>query len=289
MLTGHRRTGGTLAELLVAMTLAGIVLGAATSTLLRQQRIFAALRRTASEDTQLRASLGALSVELAALGAGTGDLAEGQATDTAVQLRSLVATGLACGDAMSSATFVGGIDGDAGALSGAAPRVGDSLWWFGGSPPEWLGRRIVASDSVAAPCPLTGGPSGPARRLVIAEPDSIGYGTPVRVTRPARYGFYRSGDGSWQLGVREWVDVTGRFASPQPIAGPFLMRAGKVRTGFRYFDARGMELGIDGDVIPSGRVARVRITVMGADSSTGGGTATSRDSLDVALQVGAGP
>lgn len=278
------RRGVTLAELLVALALAAIVLGAATSTLLRQRRTAFSLDHAARGDAQLRAAIGAVGAELGMLTAGSGDIAAGQASDTAVQLRSVVVSGLACGDAVGSATFAAEGDGSAGVLLGAAPRGGDTLWWFGGEPGAWRGRRIVGSDSVWAPCPLGGGASGPARRVVIAEPDSIAYGTALRVTRPVRYTFYRSGDGSWQLGVRDWIDAAGRFASPQPLAGPFLMRAGGWRTGFRFYDADGMELDAGGGAATD-RVARVRVSVIAADAvGTAAGAVARRDSADVALQ-----
>jgi hypothetical protein len=288
VLTGCRRAGTTLAELLVALTLATIVLGAATSTLLRQQRTAMSLGRAAGGDAQSRAALGAVAVELATLTAGSGDLAPGQASDTAVQLRGVIASGLACGDAVSVATVASDVEGNGSALLGPAPRVGDSLWWFGGTPAAWRARRIIASDSVSVSCPLTSGPAGPARRIVVAEPDSITYGAPLRVVRPVRYAFYRSGDGSWQLGVREWLESAGRFASPQPIAGPFVMRAGSARTGFRYYDTDGAELGSGGAAIESGRVARVRILVLAADGA-GADTSARADSLDVALQPAGAP
>jgi hypothetical protein len=281
--------GTTLAELLVALTLATIVLGAATSTLLRQQRTAATLSRVAGGDAQSRAALGALGIELAALAAGSGDLEPAQASDTAVQLRSVITSGLACGDALSVATFAGEADANGTALLGPAPRAGDSLWWFGGTPAAWRVRRIIASDSVSMSCPLTSAPAGPVRRVVVAEPDSITYGAPLRIVRPVRYAFYRSGDGSWQLGVRDWVESTERFASPQPIAGPFVMRAGSARTGFRYYDSDGAELGTGGAAIPSVRVARVRITVLAADRAVGPDAAAGRDSLDVALLPAAAP
>jgi hypothetical protein len=289
VLTGRRRAGTTLAELLVALMLATIVLGAATSTLLRQQRTSASLGRAAGGDAQSRAALGALGIELATLAAGSGDLVPGQASDTAIELRGVVTSGLACGDGVGVATFAGDPDGNGGVLLGPAPRVGDSLWWFGGTPPAWRVRRIIASDSVSASCPLTGAPAVPARRIAIAEPDSIAYGAPLRVARPVRYAFYRSGDGSWQLGVRDWVESTGRFASPQPIAGPFVMRAGSARTAFRYYDADGGELGAGGAAIVSGRVALVRITVLAADRALGPDMAARRDSLDVALLPATAP
>jgi hypothetical protein len=291
VLRGCRRAGATLAELLVALTLAAIVLGAATSSLLRQQRTAMSLGRAAAGDAQSRAALGALGVELAALTAGSGDLEPGQASDTALQLRSVAQSGLACADAASAATFVAESDERGNALPGVVPRVGDSLWWFGGTPATWRVRRIIESDSVFAPCPLTSAPAGPARHIVIAGADSIGYGAPLRIARPLRYAFYRSGDGSWQLGVRDWIEAMGRFASPQPIAGPFVMRAGSARTGFRYFDAEGAELGVGGSGITSTRVTRVRITVLVARGGAiaAADTVVQRDSLDVALQGAGAP
>ena len=278
MLSGRWRSGATLAELLVALTLAAIVLGAATSTLLGQRRTAASLGRTAGGDAQLRAALGAVTVEVGALSAGSGDLAPDQASDTALELRSLVASGLSCGDEVGSATFASDEDDPAGSFDGAPARVGDSLWWFGVDGGTWRGRRIAASDSVVAPCLLTSTASRASRRVAIAERDSIPYGTPLRITRPVRYTFYRGGDGSWQLGLREWSEPTGRFASPQPVAGPFLMKSKAGGTGFRYYDAEGRELGGDGVIVPTDRVARVRVSVIGADA---GGR---RDSADVALQ-----
>jgi hypothetical protein len=233
--------------------------------------------------------LGALGVELAALTSGSGDLVPGQVSDTAVQLRGVVTSGLACGDAVSVAMLAGDADGNGDVLLGPAPRAGDSLWWYGGLPAAWRVRRIIASDSVSVACPLTSGPAVPARRITIAEPDSITYGAPLRVVRPVRYAFYRSGDGSWQLGLRDWTESTGRFASPQPIAGPFAMRAGSARSGFRYYDSDGAELGTGGAAIASGRVARVRITVLAADGTPGPDIAVRRDSLDVALLPATAP
>ena len=288
MLSAGRRTGATLVELLVALMLATIVLGAATSSLLRQQRTARSLGRSASGDAQARAALGALAVELAALTAGSGDIEAGQASDTALQVRSVVASGLACADAAGAATFIGESDNGNDVFAGAGPRLGDSLWWLGGTPAEWRVRRIVAADSVSAPCALSSTPPGPARRLVIAGLDTIGYGAPLRVVRPIRYAFYRSGDGSWQLGVRDWVEATNGFAAPQPVAGPYVMRVGTARTGLRYFDAEGTELGTDGTPVASGRVARVRITVLVAGrAQAGSGPVVQRDSVDVALQPAA--
>lgn len=277
------RHGATLAELLVALTLASVVLATATTSVLRQRRTTSAIGGQARASAQLRAVTGALQAELSALGQGTGDVVPGEARDTALQFRMLVATGVACDDAEGSAT-VGGDDAGAAALSGAAPKVGDTLWWYGAHPAEWRGRRIVVSDSVTASCMHTGAAPRPMRRVRIAGQDTIPFGALLRVSRPARYAFYRSGDGSWQFGFRDWLETGGQFPPPQPIAGPFVMGVADARTGFRYFAADGNELLAGPTGANAALVARVRITVLAAEPGahpTGAGVR--RDSVDVAL------
>jgi hypothetical protein len=110
------------------------------------------------------------------------------------------------------------------------------------------------------------------------------------VTRPLAYVVYRSGDGSWQLGMREWSDASQRFAPPQPIAGPFARFRAGVRTGFRYFDADDSELGDGVGSVEMGRIARIRITTVGlVRSAIAGDDSLHVDSADVALQRVRGP
>jgi hypothetical protein len=103
---------------------------------------------------------------------------------------------------------------------------------------------------------------------------------------------YRSGDGSWQLGLREWNAAALALAAPQPVAGP-LQRAAPdgARTGFRYFDANGTELHPDRDGATTGRVARIRFTALvGAPVTPGSITSSgARDSVDVVLRPTAAP
>jgi prepilin-type N-terminal cleavage/methylation domain-containing protein len=281
------RRGVTLAELLVALTLGAVILGAGTSSLLRQQRTASRLRGSAAGESQLRAATGALAAELSRLTRSSGDLAPGEARDTAIELRSLVAGGIACENAQGRATFAAA--DDSAAISGASPRAGDSLWWYAEGD-GWRGRRIATSDTVAALCLLTSTVLGAARRVAIAERDSIPLGAPLRVTRPVRYDFYRGSDGRWQLGLRDWLEESGRFAPPQPVAGPFLARDGTLRTGLRYFDASGVELPIGSAGVRVEAVARVRVTILGIDLSARGlRDSVLRDSVDVALAPTRGP
>jgi type II secretory pathway pseudopilin PulG len=275
-------SGVTLAELLVALTLSGIVLGTASSSLLRQQRTASVVSGSAATAAQLRAATGAVAAELGPLAAGSGDLIPADASDTTLGLRTLVTSGAACDHVVGGAAFARD-DAESVTSAGRAPRAGDSLWWYAGAATGWRGRPIVATDSVDMPCLLTGTPTQPTRRVIVGGVDTIPLGAYLRVTRRARYAFYRSGDGSWQLGLHEWVPETARFAPPQPLAGPFVMRAGAERSGFRYFDGAGSELRAGELSGQTARVARVRVTTLMRVRAERGGDVLARDSVDVAL------
>ncbi len=279
-----RRPGHSLVELLVALALSAIVLGAATSTLLRQHRTAATLDGRARSGAQLRAATGAIGAELALLSVAAGDLVPGELGDTALELRAFVGSGVACDDGVGVVLLAPEPASPASPTPLVSAKAGDSLWWYvGAKEGGWRGTSIAAADSVFLACLAVGGAMAPVARLAIGGTDSLRRGTPLRVTRKARYAFYRSGDGSWQLGFREWNEGTRRLAAPQPIAGPFLMRVGSERTGFRYFDREGAELSSAGGGIDADRVARVRMTVMTLDRAVPGLDSLRRDSVDVAL------
>jgi len=290
MMHADRGRGATLVELVVALTLSAVVLGAATSSVLRQHRTTRIVAGEAASTAQLRAATGALAAELSVLSRAAGDIVPDEARDTALQLRALVVAGISCDDAVASATFAPDDDGVPEGLWGTVPRIGDSLWWYAGdAAADWHGARIVGSDSASAACLLTGSPPRPVRRVAVSGIDTIPLGAPLRVTRPARYSFYKSGDGSWQLGLRDWIGGD-HFGAPQPVAGPFLGRSGDRRTGFRYFGPNGDELSASSAGVDADRVARIRVTVLAADpAAAGGANAVRADSADVALLPRRGP
>jgi hypothetical protein len=279
-------------ELLVALTLGAVVLGTASVSVLRQQRVARHVAGVVGGAAQGRVASFVMPAELGDLASGAGDLVGGEARDTALQLRSSIATGVACDSAVGQA-LLATTDGDDLAPGGVAspPRAGDSLWWYADATTGWRVQRIT--DAHGARCPIRGGGSGQesALRLALTDRDTIPVGAVLRVTRPLAYVIYRGGDGSWQLGMRDWSEATQRLASPQPIAGPFARRLGSgVRTGFRYFDADDVELapGIGG--VDPGRIARIRITTIAAGrSAIASDDSVHVDSADVALQRVRGP
>jgi hypothetical protein len=290
----RRRHGATLAELLVAITLGAIVLGTASASVLRQQRDARRVAGVAADAAQGRVASLQIPAELGDLAPSAGDLVGGEARDTALQLRSAIATGVACDSAVGQAMLASSNRDDL-APGGVAtlPRAGDSLWWYADAATGWRAQRIMDARGVTAPCPVHvgGGGQGPVLRLALTVRDTIPAGVVLRVTRPLAYVVYRGGDGTWQLGMREWIDATQRFAPPQPIAGPFArsLRSG-VRTGFRYFDANDWELGAGVGGAEMGRIARIRITTVAlVRSGIASGDSVHVDSADVALQRVRGP
>lgn len=253
------RRGLSLVELLVAASLAAVVFGAATTSLLRQQRSHARILAVTDGDAQSRAALLVAGAQLAMLDPRAGDLAAGEAEDSAIQFRALVASSFACATETGAATLLPD-QGDTVPLGGSAsaPRPGDTLWWLPDS--SWRAAPVSSASTVTTSCVAPVASSGAAQRLALGSTDTIPAGTPLRVTRPARFGVYRASDGTWQLGYREWNDPTHRFAAPQPVVGPLVPRTGRRPSGFRYFDSAGVELRASGAPIDVRLVARIRLT-----------------------------
>jgi prepilin-type N-terminal cleavage/methylation domain-containing protein len=281
------RPGVTLVELMVALVLAAIVLGAATASSLRQQRAHATIIAATDADAQIRAATMVLAGQLEQLDPAVGDLVQGEAEDTAVQVRAPVAHSIACQREVGAATLVPYMAGSV-ALGGivAPPKTGDTLWWRPDS--TWRSSRIVGTNAVSATC-ANGLGAGPSHQMVLTGADTIDAGTPLRVTRQTRYAIYRASDGTYQLGVREWNDSTHRFPAPQPVAGPLLPRNGGRRTGFRYFDSGGAELMLSAGPIDVTTVARIRISMQTVVAVRAAGQDSVRvDSVDVALHHAVG-
>jgi type II secretory pathway pseudopilin PulG len=232
----RRCAGFTLAELLVAGVVGGVVSTAAVVTAVRVRQSAAAVAGRALARAQLAQAAAVLAHELrgAALAAGPDDGADlREATDTAVEVRTVVGGAVACAVLPSAAG--GSVVELAGAGAGVGwwstlPRVGDvALVHDAGDPSDgdgtWRERVVVAADvagCVAGPFDALRAPGEPRWRLTLAAPAlpaSVRTGAPVRVVRRRRYTLYRGGDGLWAFGMRDWD--AGGPSGVQPVAGPF--------------------------------------------------------------------
>lgn len=283
------RRGASLVELIVALTVAGLVLAAATESLLRQQRAARWVGGVAGAEGQMRSLAQLLPAELALLDAGAGDVAAGQASDSTIQIRAVVASSLACDSATNVITLLPeALTGIAIGGSARVPAIGDSVWFFAGDSLGWRGTRVAAVARVNASCATPASPLGPTHRLTLSASLDMPGGTPLRVTRQERYVIYRASDGRYYLGARDWSLALAAFGAPQPIAGPFIRALPSgAYSGFSYFDSVGAS------IVPNGTnerdIVRVRVISFVALPTRSAADSVRRDSVDVALEASGAP
>jgi hypothetical protein len=288
----------TLVELMAAVVVGGAVLSIVAAIALRQQRTFVALTGDAALAGQLRDAASLLPIDVRGAAVGAGDLRE--ATDTSIELRQTIASAVACDTLGSMLVLAPAAAGAATFAGSVAPiQVGDTAWLL--SPDDsisgWSPWRIASVASTRAGQCLPVGPqlAGSALtspRVAVAldsTPPVAGLvGRPLRVTRPIRYSVYRSSDGAWYLGARDWNTTTLRFNTIQPVAGPFQPPTIAAPT-FRWFDATRATLATP--VADRDRVAlasiQLRGQTRGVDRVLGSAQTTGprKDSVSLAVSV----
>jgi len=278
---------------MIVLALVGFVLGLVAAIGNRLQRDFGnAAARMAGGD-QLREAVAVLPLDLRALASAAGDIHAGEARDASLQVSLTVASAIVCsatGDAVVLAPFAAG-DGEP---AGTTVTSGDSLWVLvdSDSGEAWHGMSAAAVAS-APQCNALATLNTPTSPLVPNRSYAVTVGTqhaalatvgaPVRITRPLRYEVYRASDSRWYLGVSTWSAGLSRFATVQPISGPYqspTARDGGTR--FSYFDASGTP-------VPSGsadtwRIARIEARFVSEMSMTGRATASDSLVLVIALR-----
>jgi prepilin-type N-terminal cleavage/methylation domain-containing protein len=243
-----RRRGFTLVEMVVALTVTGVVLSLVTVIALRQQRAVASLAEQRSVSARLREASILLPIQLRS--ASPADIRD--ARDTSLEMRATIATSFVCDTAPSSIILVPTTPDEARYSSVLSPiEAGDTVWLLTlDDSLEWRGARITAvATTPAAPCSSLGptlsdaGLRATRTALSVAPMPAAPIGLPVRVTRAMRYSLYRAADGDWYAGEREWNNALARFNSIQPIVGPFSSPAAG-GLAFRYADSSGAALPI---------------------------------------------
>jgi hypothetical protein len=219
-----------IAEMLVAVVLAGLLSAAAVAALVAAERH---VRRTVAEHRDRRALRESESVLSADLRAASADSIRFRG-DTAVEFFGLVGTSVACvvadsvlvlppAEATSALPY---------SLWRTAPEAGDLVAAFdtsGGG--RWSAAVVdsVTSRTDGAGCtPSSGLLSAtdsaarfPALRLLLRTPLAPGpvVGAPVHLARRARYVLLRGADGTWSLSYRRCA-IDGVCAASQPVVGP---------------------------------------------------------------------
>jgi hypothetical protein len=270
VLTPRSRAGATLIELLVAVTVGGVVLALIAGAALGGQRFFSGFGDVMAVSKQLHESASIVPIDLRGLAVAAGDVTAGEARDTSVQLRETLASAVVCDTAVDGVVLAPAVQGG-GAFAGSVAQLqsDDTAWVLVplDTTETWTPHRIAdVSTTAAGPCSALGPrlraveqtePRSVLRLDSVSSPGAL-LGRPVRITRLSRYSLYRSSDGDWYLGHRDWNAALARFNTIQPVSGPF---ASPARGGLRlrYFDSLGAELAQP--VANTRRIALIRATL----------------------------
>ncbi len=252
----RRRRGVTLVELIVVLTIAGILLGALGRVLWASMRFYQAQSQILDVQQNVRAVLQILPIELRELDAGGGDIVS--MSDTAVTVKAMRSFAVVCAPpsvaraqvTVRNALTYGYRAMDAARDSVLVFREGDPVL---SADDRWLRAPIAA----IAPAGCADGSAGTRLTLTgmvggATQLDSVLQGAPLRTFETVNYRLYDDGAGAWWLGVR--THSAGSWSSTSPIAGPLRPRNG---LRFEYRDAAG------GATATRTAVARIRITVRG--------------------------
>lgn len=301
MLSGdvRARRGVTAVELLVALTIAAVVLALFAALAVRQQRIFGDLADAAALDAHLRETASVVAVDLRSLAPALGDVRD--ARDTALEIRATIATAVVCDATPTTLILSPEADSTPRFVAFATPvAAGDTAWLLSTSDmsDDWRPLAIAAAGTAPPGQCAPLGPKLDARgaaltrtsltvdRAALAAADPTPIGLPIRVTRPVRYSLYRASDGLWYLGERDWNAATLRFNTIQPLAGP-LLPASLRGLAFTYLDRSGVTMA--SPVSDPSTIAFVRVDARGETANivralgAAGPNAPRRDSISALI------
>jgi prepilin-type N-terminal cleavage/methylation domain-containing protein len=270
----RRALGFTMIEIMVAIVMLGVVVGALLTVVMEQQRFYDSASEVMEVRDNLRRAGDLLPAELRALAPRYGDIYEMQ--DSVIDFRSASGVSTVCAFNLANAMIVVPpvtLQSDAGLTSWVVrPVMTDSMFIFdsrGAGIDTMIGRQIVAAPA-AGSCPMSTGFTSTAAEeaasvtflLDTPLPNSVPIGAPVRFFRRARYSLYRKPTtGEWFLGYRDFVPGRApQWSEIQPVAGPLLPYASQGASGLRfvYRDSVGTVLTAQAD---APRVRRVDIEV----------------------------
>ena len=272
--------GFTLAELLVALVVASVVLAGVCSALLWAQRFYHAQAQVLEIQQNVRVVAEVLSDEIRGLDAVDGDIIA--MSDTAITFKAPRVFGATCLAPDVARGWLVVRNSLTSGLRAMDPARDSVLVFRDGDPARssddrWLRGSLAATGSAAcadgaAGSRLTlGGVAGGLPQL-----DSVGPGSPVRAFEVVRYRLYDDGGGSWWLGTQSFTG--GAWSVTSPIAGPLRPRDG---LALAY-------AGAAGEAVSSPSAVRlVRVVVRGRSSapirSLGRTAAAYQDSAAVAV------
>lgn len=203
-------------------------------------------------------------------GAVPGDLVAGQASDSALDFMAPLASGVAClEDQRLVLVATVPAQGPAFTTWNSSLREGDRVAIYDDRRVSgtWVDRTISTIKSKTGSCAITGARAPESTTVWLDAPLAAEPVVAFRVSRRTRFTLYRSGDGDWYLGMREWNSTGGGFSSTQPVAGPLgakNVRPDRTGLRFTYIDSTGSVLAVPLTAVST--VTSVLIIARSADS-----------------------
>jgi hypothetical protein len=248
-------------EMLISLTVMSGVIALAGHLATGQLRLF----RDIGEVAAVKAQVGHASAIAAALLWGAspraGDIIVAQ--DSAVEFRKAIGSAVSCGGAAGRIVVPAPV-ADRGNVLAAfiePPGPGDraAALFHDSIGTTWMTVDLITTPVATGPCVAF--PRAPATLTILtAQAIEVPPGSALRFTRPIRLSLYRSSDGLWYLGGRDWNGEAARFNPIQPLAGPLIpYNEDPSRTGlhFSYRDREGRDLA---EPVDAGRIATIVVT-----------------------------
>lgn len=289
-----RRRGFSLVELLIALTMMGVVGIIASRLMLGQQRFYQRTNEQLGIRRELRAAMSLLPAELRSISSSGGDI---RTFDTnSMIFRSVLGIGVVCARA-ANAIDIPPTNMSRNALSGwySQPQVGDTIWAFndslsrGAEDDVWTPLRITAVQSSSTYCPAstytdaTLDAGKPRWRFTVTPnvPDSVGVGAAIRFTRATKYELQQEGSTDrWYLARSEYVG--GAWTTPTWVSGPYAAPTNLGTSGIRFamYDSTGAAVTNAANSRSISRIdLRLRATGLNSSGSFGFTGTTNTDSV----------
>jgi prepilin-type N-terminal cleavage/methylation domain-containing protein len=267
------RAGFSLVEMLVAITLVGVLLGALYRVIDRQQRFYAGMGDVMSQRLQLRQAATLLPLELRSISTVGGDILA--LSDSTIDVRTHVASGFICTKLTGTQIVLPPLNmasGQALTAFTSTPSAGDRIFIYddgaalGNQDDTWINREVTSISQNSGYCvgaPYTSGSDNGKNRVVIGIsgadlPATVVDGAPVRIMRQSRYELYKASDGDWYLGYQGWNGAG--YNAIEPVAGPYSAASG-IR--FQYYRTDGSQVT---SAANASEIARVDLYIRGLTS-----------------------
>lgn len=238
------RPGFTLIEIMIAVTLLGIIGSILTAVLVRQQRFHRAVAQVTDARARMRDIATILPTDLRSISTAGGDILA--ISDTSIQFRAFVGSAIVCNYYNTTTIELPPQELASGNVLASwinPPQPSDIVYLYdsgteaGNVDDDWAVFTVedTSSDGDASWCPTSKGFATAAdagnRRYRIelsGAPNQarVEIGAPIRFAREVRYSVYLASDANWYIGFQSCTpndppdDLPGTCGAREVLAGP---------------------------------------------------------------------